>query len=372
MTRIAFMADVHASNHRQHGGQIVAGINQRGRTIVDAVTRAASAATQMGAKATVVLGDLFDTVRPPPPLITAVGRALEGAPSCHVILGNHDRASDGFDDNAVAPISLSNSVYVVQSPEVRRVDDAELVLVPYMPGAARQWLPGVLEGMSGSFAGSFDSGRVLCLHLGIWDEQTPSFLKDAHDSVPLEMIKELSAKYRFSAVVAGNWHQRRAWKHGDTHIFIAGTTAPVNHGDEKSDGKMIILEVAMRGRPTQFMLVDVPGPRWATANGIDGLQGVVPPPTGCHLYVRSAVLPSQFAEARALKDSLESSGSISVNITIDSTVVKSQARKAAEVARSAESFEEVAAEYLGEFPVREPGTRAGVAKRVAEYRHQAR
>jgi len=364
--KLALLADIHAANHKQHGGPVEAGLNYRARLIVETLKRAADAARECAGA--VVLGDLFDSTRPPPPLIRAVGQALEGFGWCDVILGNHDRSSDAVDDNAAAPLAFSESIQVVGEPRHRVVNDQDgtLLLVPFLPGPARKWLPGVVEGLG---LQPRHRKRVLCLHLGIWDESTAPFLKDSNDSVPLALIEALVEKHQLEAVVAGNWHQRRTWRVGPRKVPVAvlGTTCPVNFGDEKSDGKIGILDFA--GERVALRFTDVPGPRWYTVE-LDGLLSFDPTACDAGVFVRCSVKPEDLAAATARRLELEAAGA-RVSITIDSSGLKRQAAAAASVARSASSFETAVAGYVDANQVREPGTVTGVLRRLAEYRRLA-
>ncbi len=187
--------------------------------------------------------------------------------------------------------------------------------------------------------------------------------------MPLSLIEDLVERFQFEAVVAGNWHQRRTWKVGRRKVPVAvlGTTCPVNFGDEKSDGKIGILDFA--GPQVALRFMDVPGPRWYTVD-LASLLSFDVTDYEAGVFVRCSVKPEDLAAANARRVELEEVGA-RVTITVDSSDIKKQAAAAAGVARSSSSFESAVAGYVDANQVSEPGTVDGVIRRLAEYRKLA-
>ncbi len=379
MTKIAFIADTHVSNHRQHGGQVSGGLNDRARICVATLRDAARAAGSANADFAVALGDLFDTTKPPPPLIRAVADALEQFPGgVRVIVGNHDRSSDAENDHAASPLGLSHEIQVYEQPAVLG-SGPTMLYVPFMPGPAKDWLPDVMREHAGHLVDDpKTSPRILCLHLGIWDDQTPAFLRDVSDSVSLSLVTDLMALYDIDAVVAGNWHKRRTWQVDvrGTRRFVAvvGTTCPVNFGDEGCDGKMLVLDADVEDGRSYIRpeWVDVAGPRWHTfdaaglANADLGkLRG-----RGCMPFIRACVPTADYADALEHRTYLESNG-VRVVVTVDASAAKAMAREAAAAARQEESFDRASDAYVAGIDVPDPGTLDGVRAKLAAYRRRA-
>jgi hypothetical protein len=165
---IGFIADVHVGNHRQHGGSVNAGLNDRCRSVLSALCRAKEQASAAGCTALVVLGDLFDTDQPNPQMIAAVGGALVGPLHTQILMGNHDRASGAPGDHALGWARQVEMLDVVEFPQVAALGEVgTLLLVPFRPGDPREWLPDVVADL----AEKAPKGRrrVLCVHLGLRD-----------------------------------------------------------------------------------------------------------------------------------------------------------------------------------------------------------
>lgn len=254
MTRIAFIADVHAANHKRWGGRVVGGINERGRDCVTAIRSAVEVATARSCEALVVLGDLFDMTRPSPPLVAEVARALVAGRSSpvYVLLGNHDRQSQHELDHACASLSLDGRITVVHEPRVIRVGDVHLLMVPYEPGKASEWLASRAAYLAQQVPSLQPSKRaVLCTHAGIWDDFTPGFLKNAHDAVGLGQVRWLADAHSLHSVFAGNWHHGKVWNVvgredpvWDGAICIPGTCCPTRFDDPSGVGMMATYDSA--------------------------------------------------------------------------------------------------------------------------------
>ena len=367
-TCLGFVADIHAANHRQFSGELVGGLNQRARQIVAALGDGMAALQQEAPHRVIVLGDLFDTVRPTPPLVRAVADALvKGMPedrsNVTVLLGNHDRASTAEHDHAAAPIGLSDRIDVVDSPRVDYTVGAYLLHVPYMAGPAAGWLPDAVADLARECRGL--ARRVLCTHIGIWDDDTPVYLRGAKDALSIGAVLDLCKANKIDAVFAGNWHKRKVWR-GPPLVVIPGTTVPPNFGDDDASvGNSLLVRLNDRGVSHHWR--PVPGPRWLRVESAARLAEVTPPAVG-HLYVRALIDQGVVAEANRSRDRLQASGVVTVELQVESTTARLAAKDAAKLARSAVSVDQAVVAYVAKTPVDPPGTVDGVVSRVADYR----
>ena len=97
------IADIHIGNHRQCGGQLKDGLNERCRATLD-VLRAAVDEVVAQDGVLVVNGDLYDVLRPEAQVHRATQEILLPAMSI-VVKGNHESNSDAPGDHALGPLS---------------------------------------------------------------------------------------------------------------------------------------------------------------------------------------------------------------------------------------------------------------------------
>lgn len=217
----AFVADVHVGNPSWCGGAPEAGVNRRGKLVLDSLRAAVAQARGMGARHFVVLGDLFNTSRATPQHVAAVmellGPSAQGM-AVHALLGNHDQESDAPGDNALSPLRHVG-VRVHETDTVVAVTNdgrivGELWMVPYRGGPASEWLPPAVAALHAASLRASAKRRppvTLCLHLGVSDARTPVYLRGAPDSIDVDELVRVCATAGVRTVVAGNWHERRAW-----------------------------------------------------------------------------------------------------------------------------------------------------------------
>ena len=94
-----------------------------------------------GASMIVIAGDLFDTDRPSPAMLRAVQGILVGhSAPVYVLNGNHDMTSTAARHTAISPLGLIHKVQAVEKVCIA----GGAVLVPYLPGPAKVWLPPIL------------------------------------------------------------------------------------------------------------------------------------------------------------------------------------------------------------------------------------
>jgi hypothetical protein len=341
--KIAWIADVHVGNHRLLGGQLEAGLNYRCQLVVGALRAACAVAVQEKCAYLVICGDLFDTARPEPQVLAAVQVVLAWASSqgieVVILKGNHDIVTDAVGDHALGP--LAPVARIVEGPVRLLLDSVDLWAVPFQPGVASEWLPSVLAGMQGdSGAGSppASSPRILALHLGLQDGETPPWLVNAHDSIPVDQLDGLLEKHGIRWAFAGNWHNPEQWEFDTRQVTQIGCLAPTGWDNPGLGfGRMAILDTKS---PKMPRLVEVPGPRF-----VSSAEEAQRAPKGCQVFVRLKGGTPEAAEA-AVK-----AGAQHVEVRADDGEAQAALRTAAALARSADNVEEAIANYVATMPI---------------------
>ena len=370
MTRIGFVADVHIGNHRKHGGEMQAGLNSRCRASIAALRRAVDTALAHEVEAFVICGDLFDSARPSPQIVAAVQVELDRVATV-VLVGNHDRMSDDEGDHACAPLNpVANVVDVVEQYEFGGV---ELLAVPYRSGNARDWFWSVLTDTA-PLPGC--AHRLIAFHLGVEDEKTERFLKGAHDSIHKDALADAMRAGGFSHAFAGNWHEHRHWEfqwpddESTADVVQVGTLCPTgwdNSGLDSGYGRLAIFDTETKRKVS---MVEIPGPRFLTVNGPTAADTIIKSAheDGHDVYARWKAPMSDMEEAQEELQEWIASGLIAGgHVQPDDEQAEAAARKAATVARKAETLGEALAAFVGEMPLEEGIDRAQVLAKANEY-----
>lgn len=362
------------------------GLNRRGRDCVATIATACDVARAENCSSLVVLGDLFDAARPSPPLVAAVGNAFSKFPrTVYVILGNHDRQSQHEADHACASLGAYENVVVVSAPTRMLVKDVDLWLLPYQAGEAKDWLPRDMAILAARAAGNTGHRRVACTHLGVWDDDTPPYLKAAHDAVGLGHARWLCEAHSVGALFAGNWHEFKVWggpSSGPPGVCIPGTLCPASHSDpsHRYGSVMIYDSVAHSITPRVITtpVFDTWSPEMLGGGGSAMLwrhfQGS-PERYAPGYYARVKVTSDRMVEMLQYKGVLENKyPGLVVDLQVDDEAgreaVRGAAREAVGLANDeALVVESYAEDYGG---VQDPGTNAGVVERLRSYRKAAR
>lgn len=242
--KVAIIADVHVGNHRLFGGPNIGGLNERARDTVRVLGAAVQSAWRDGADKIIIAGDLFDTDTPTPAVIAAVQLAITWSAAwdhkARMVLlnGNHDMTSTAPLHTALAPLQCMRGAIVVCEPcSFHDADQGDVVLVPYQPGPACEWLPEAVEKAlttlsptltdynDTSLAGTPRS-RLLVLHLGLEHKGTPPWLRGADDSIHIDRLRKICLEHSISNVVAGNWHGAWSENHGGITMRQVGALVP--------------------------------------------------------------------------------------------------------------------------------------------------
>lgn len=388
MTKIALIADVHVANHKRWGGPSDGGINIRGRECVAAIRQAAEVAKAHRCAALFVLGDLFDHTRPTPPLVSAtIGALASSVPQVpvHVLLGNHDRQSMHADDQACASMGWVDGITVHSKPTVIHLSSLmSVALLPYQAGEAKDWVTDGLAAVANTW---LTPTRIVLTHCGIWDDDTPPYLKAAKDAIGIGHVRWLCDAHKVNLFAAGNWHECRSWRPrqgtSDPLVVIPGTLCPHNFSDPEEHGLVMIYD----SLSSSWSTVAIPSPFFLKicsedlGNWHNGVFDVIAEQLRHHYdahgsaraYVRiTACGPAQVLRAQEVRADIAARWPRTiVHIEAEEGFAAEVVRDAAKAAVAAGHSEAALLDYADLATVAEPGTRDGVVRRLSEYRKEA-
>lgn len=263
--KIAFIADLHVANHRKWGSPTygrVAPVNTRALDVINVLVEARRRSQQEGCTDLFVLGDVFDTTTPSPQLLAEVQSALatlKPEMNVHLIPGNHDQQSSSKGDHALVSMDGIRNLSVHEQPTELYVEGGSVVLIPYRPGRADEYLVQLVQDLG---VPPGNQRRVLGLHLGLRDNETPTWLQTAHDSFPVNQIGELG---RFDMIAAGNWHERKHWP---PELWQVGALVPTGFDNPGLTGYGSLLIY----NGTKTTPIELDGPRFVRATDLAGAR----------------------------------------------------------------------------------------------------
>lgn len=334
---VSFIADVHVHNHRRFGGVAVAGINTRCREILAALREACIHAKNSKSDAFIVLGDLFDTTRPSPQVIAAVMDCLvDGPENTLLLVGNHDQVSTCSGDHAMAPLQALQNVTVVDKSKTFIQDsDTPLAVIPFRPGSAKEWLPLELAKLGDL------TGYTVCVHLGIMDGKTPTYMQDVHDAVHVDVLIALQKKHGFRYVIAGNWHHHDFWDFPEHKLTViqTGALVPTGFANPGVTGYGTVGRI----RNGVFSQKIVDGPRYVKTTSLQELHDLANSQSSCKIRARWVVPPGD------LTPSIEAAKAVGIDdleVIPDEKMARQSARSAAIAARSADTLDEALKAFI--------------------------
>lgn len=357
--KYALVADVHVGNFRKYGGPVAGGVNKRGREVLKSLRAAYSHAKNAECNRFIILGDLFHSSSPTPQLISQVAAicappAVQAVPvmQSDFLVGNHDQVSLSPNDHALAPFTFMG-INVIE--ETSTLDDGDLAFVPFRPGNCEEWLEEEMAHCQGA--------SLLGLHLGIYDDTTAPYLQKCEDAVSYSRLTELCDKFDIGDVVAGNWHQGRKWEDDTRTMVIPGALSPTGFADlgTKTIGRMVIWDDG------EFTIKTVPGIRFVKCT-LQQFKDRDQARSATH-YFKLMLQPDELEEAKELMR--EQKVEDRWEFALDNSETEEALSDAADKARSVESLDKAIDGYIDGLKVAEPGTVAGVKKRIKAYRKKA-
>lgn len=369
--KIAYCADVHIGNPRIAGGSFELAMNARCRETLAVLREATLAACEAHANQLVILGDLFDTEKPPPQMISAMQAALCGI---HVIAipGNHDQVSGRLGDHALGSLQWGMLSQVAEEPTSRGLEGKHVqLLIPFQQGDPTEWLPVAVAGQLGRLKGPHKS-VALCIHLGLRDESARkiTWAAEATDAVDVEWLAELCFQYDITHVFAGNWHVYDQWRFsqpGKKDVLMTQCGALVPTGWDNPGltgyGGLIFYDTETGAVERQ----EIPGPRFVKIYSEAELDDL--PTDQTALYVRWVCAPADAARANAvLQEAREGSGPVhAYSVDVDSTQIREKARVASRAASSSQTLGEALTAYVAELELPDGVHRASVGERCRRY-----
>lgn len=336
--RVGFVGDVHIWNHKRFGGAVDSGLNRRCRMSLDALSRSITVAEAQNCDAFVILGDLFDGVKPEPQVLAAVQNILGLPTQVLVLVGNHDQVSVEAGDHALGPLTEVSTV--IEQPSVIGLGGAvQLIAIPFRPGDTRSWLPGAL---ADAVAAKPRAGevRILALHAGIVEEDTPPYLRNAHDAIEAKTLLDLCAEHKIAAVFAGNWHVGRT--HSKSPLVVqVGTLAPSGWDDAGWTGRGLLWVYDTKTRAAEAVVI--PGPRFAKSEKEIGDNA----DQRDQVFLRLIAAADDMETAQAtLRRLVEAKSVVDGEVLPDVQVAQAAARSAAHAARGAETLTEAVHGYV--------------------------
>lgn len=357
--RLGFVSDVHCANYKRMGGPVESGLNRRCRQVLATLARAVEQARKMDCLAFFVAGDLVDSAKPEPQVIAALQSVLIKAHNPCLLLGNHDLVSEQAGDHALGPFAPVATV--VDKPMWQRsmYDGVEVLCLPFRSGNARDWLPkAVAEQCKGR---TRLQHRVLLLHLGLEEDETPAYLKGLHEAVPAALVVDLCKSHGFEAAFSGDWHFHKILNEFPMVAQI-GTLAPTGFDNPGLEGHGSLL--VWDTEAGKMKRIEIPGPRFVRMCDTESFPELGP---GYDLYAQILAPPERVAECVASLDSYRGKAVVDGEVVTDAAESRAAARTAATLAKSAQTLEEALMGFISQMPLPEGVSREEVLAQAKRY-----
>jgi hypothetical protein len=208
---------------------------------------------------------------------------------------------------ALAPLVAGGVASVVTDPRwwLHNENTAEAIAVAEVP-YVQENVYGVIRGLLERLPGPLARGapRVLCVHAGIKDENTPPWLRDAPDSIEVAQLWQLAHEFKLAGVFAGNWHEHKVWNGtpmGLCPVVQVGALAPTGW-DNQGDGYGRI--VLVRATPTGVSITmdSVEAPKFITVSYEEADKEMSALGATSSTFVRLRCPPGREHAAQALLD----------------------------------------------------------------------
>ncbi len=335
MAKVAIIADVHIGNHKVLAGEaLYRGMNTRCVAVLECLQAAVTAAIQRGSTELLVLGDLFDTDKPTPPMValtmSVLQRFVDAGGRVHLLLGNHEASSVEPQHNALAPFRQLPGI--VSYDSFANVVEGVGVLLPFF----RKLSPyGQVSGWG---------TEPLFGHFGVWTESEPQpdWVKDSYSAACAEALFR-SNLAPGQKLFVGDWHQYRKFEGPDgREIYQVGALVPTGFDNPGMEGYGSVL--FFDTDTGKVVREEIPGPRFVTVRSVEELSQYIPEPEGIELYVRWLTSLDQVKAAEVYLASIPKLGGYEV--VVDKRVSEAAAKSAATTAASQETLFDAAVEYM--------------------------
>jgi calcineurin-like phosphoesterase family protein len=369
--RVTFVADVHIGNHKQFGGEVKSGINDRCKRVIDVLGEVAQEADEL-----FVLGDLFDTSHPTPQIIAATQAAVSGSTNLHLLLGNHDMVSDAPGDHALGPFDWKAAGWnVYEKPQRLLLYGAvEVLMIPFRPAPMTEWFAEAVGNVLMEECGTGKQTRFLCFHGGVRDHNTPKFLWSAPDCIDVDLLFDIMQRGNITHALCGNWHNPRTWKRDGMVVHQIGAMVPTgfdNAGWEYGTSVEVEIGDTVTVRPAKlvtpvFVNVDE-NESGALGDFVTTFEKRRRPPT----YAKFKLAPGETPEM--VEDWLKVNAPgvfetlCGVSYVAATEDTAEEEREAAAAARSADSIDEALREYVNAMPLPDGVEREAVQSKVISY-----
>lgn len=370
--KISWLADIHVENFSKFGGTVVSGLNDRCRAVLTALQEAVDLYDESDSELLLINGDLVDTTHPTPQVIAAIAEVLmKTKKKKGIVVGNHDQVSTQRGDHALGPLALLPSIEVFETPTSIIKGGTELIVVPYMPGSAKDNLKKIM--IKSDWRGHY---RILAAHMGVWDQNTPPFLQGATDSMGANELFEFMQRWHISQVFVGNWHSHKAWEmkyDGRTlQIVQIGALTPTGFDNVglSQYGSLI------HSKPGTWKRETIRGTRFISGNWED-LKEVLDiyeeESKKSKIFLKVSTRRKEFDEAAAiLKIMVKKKQLAGYEIVADKEEVYRAARAAVVGARHADTVHEAIAEFVNSMHLKRKVPRKKIISRVTNYLIKAR
>ncbi len=365
--KLGFIGDLHVGNHKQQGGPLSVGQNERCRQTLRAVTAAGEICRVAGCDATVVLGDVFDTPKPLPQQLVAFTKAIgQTQGPVFLLVGNHDRVSNAPGDHGLGPLHGVGGIRVIDKPQwtVQGQGEEEclLGLCPFDERPVLEWLEKFLQDkprQTGLLHPHSTKGlpALLTGHFGLYDQQAPAWLKSGHDAAEVSEVAKLLAAHGVGWLFVGNYHTRGYWKEYNVELCQVGALVPTGWDNPGWSYGGVDVWTA----PNKRQRTEVPGPRFLVVRSAEELDRELleAKKRGCPVYIDWRTTPDDYEQA-AERARFFSQGPVNVEVHVDREHATQQARAAAGAARSHVTLEEAAAAFIEKMPLNASVERARV------------
>lgn len=372
MSIVRFVADVHIGNHKQFGGELKVGVNDRARRILSTLRDARANCHHF-----VVLGDLFDTSSPSPQLVRATMDALavnhlggHKGKTC-LLLGNHDMFSADEGDNALVP--LHRVAYIHDSPEVHVLaDNLTLLAVPFRPEPMSEWFAETVGSLAADATRSSQQpmipDAVLCFHGGVRDHNTPKYLWSAPDAIDVDVLFTVMQRAGIRLAVCGNWHNARTWKRDNMTVVQVGALVPTGFDNAGWEYGGVLDFDTVKGKLKHDFTPVAPRFLTLTTRGVqDAADRIRLHPGGVYIKVKLAHGETQESVADLLKEYDLTDHVLGLAFESFEADTAQQEMEAAEAARTADTLDGAVREYVEAMPLADGVDRASVQTKVLSY-----